>query len=93
MILETRHLLDLETRLGLPLFHRLGNRMAPTPAGGAGVKCSARLRAGPSREFTRDSSRGGNRLGGTRWNSYHALPTSASLTAHLTARRPPGDIA
>ena len=33
MILETRHLLDLETRLGLPLFHRLGKRMVPTPAG------------------------------------------------------------
>src|SRR5438309_10835126 len=26
-------LLDLETRLGLPLFHRPGKRMVPTPAG------------------------------------------------------------
>src|SRR2546423_2827327 len=30
----SRQLLDLETRLGLPLFHRLGKRMVPTPAGG-----------------------------------------------------------
>ena len=29
----SRQLLDLETRLGLPLFHRLGKRMVPTPAG------------------------------------------------------------
>src|SRR2546430_12370198 len=29
----SRQLLDLETRLGLPLFHRLGKRMGATPAG------------------------------------------------------------
>ena len=29
----SRQLLDLETRLGLPLFHRLGKRMVPTSAG------------------------------------------------------------
>src|SRR5438874_2584155 len=29
----SRQLLDLETKLGLPLFHRLGKRMVPTPAG------------------------------------------------------------
>jgi LysR family transcriptional regulator for metE and metH len=29
----SRQLLDLETRLGLPLFHRLGKRMVSTPAG------------------------------------------------------------
>src|SRR2546428_12602463 len=29
----SRQLLDLEPRLGLPLFHRLGKRMVPTPAG------------------------------------------------------------
>src|SRR5256884_9084688 len=29
----SRQLLDLETSLGLPLFHRLGKRMVPTPAG------------------------------------------------------------
>jgi len=29
----SRQLLDLETRLGLPLFQRLGKRMVPTPAG------------------------------------------------------------
>src|SRR2546430_16459991 len=29
----SRQLLDLETRLELPLFHRLGKRMVPTPAG------------------------------------------------------------
>src|SRR3989454_12556257 len=29
----SRQLLDLETRLGLPLFHRLGKRMVPTPPG------------------------------------------------------------
>src|SRR6266566_624405 len=29
----SRQLLDLETRLGLPLFHRLAKRMVPTPAG------------------------------------------------------------
>src|SRR5947199_5406157 len=29
----SRQLLDLETRLGLPLFHRLGKRMVPTPGG------------------------------------------------------------
>ncbi len=29
----SRQLLDLETRLGLSLFHRLGKRMVPTPAG------------------------------------------------------------
>src|SRR2546429_9999468 len=29
----SRQLLDLETRLGLPLFHRLGQRMVPPPAG------------------------------------------------------------
>src|SRR2546423_7634858 len=29
----SRQLLDLETRLGLPLFHRLGKRMVLTPAG------------------------------------------------------------
>lgn len=29
----SRQLLDLETRVGLPLFHRLGKRMVPTPAG------------------------------------------------------------
>src|SRR5256884_6106674 len=31
----SRQLLDLETRLGLPLFHRLGKRLVPTPPGGA----------------------------------------------------------
>src|SRR5256712_11688424 len=29
----SRQLLDLETRLGLPLFHRLGKRNVPTPPG------------------------------------------------------------
>jgi len=29
----SRQLLDLETRLGLPLFRRLGKRMVPTTAG------------------------------------------------------------
>src|SRR2546422_8996017 len=29
----SRQLLDLETRLGLPLFHRLRKRMVPPPAG------------------------------------------------------------
>src|SRR3989442_9168859 len=29
----SRQLLDLETKLGLSLFHRLGKRMVPTPAG------------------------------------------------------------
>src|SRR5256885_9712815 len=29
----SRQLLDLETRLGLPLFHRLGQRSGPPPPG------------------------------------------------------------
>src|SRR5256714_12605788 len=44
----SRQLLDLETKLGLPLFHRLGKRMGPTPAGGRPPGAARRAVAPPT---------------------------------------------
>src|SRR5207249_3197132 len=75
----SRQLLDLETRLGLPLFHRLGKRMVPTPAGERLLV--AGRRALPQLSDVEDELR---RLAGGRaailrvstdcYTSYHLLP-------------------
>src|SRR2546429_8343878 len=75
----SRQLLDLETRLGLPLFHRLGKRMVPTPAGEC-LLVAARRTLPPLSDVEEGLRRlaGGRaailRVGTGCYNCYHWLP-------------------
>src|SRR5947208_13076528 len=90
----SRQLLDLETRLGLPLFHRLGKRMVPTPAGER-LLVTAR-RALPQLSDVEEELRrlAGGRAARLRVSSeccacYHSLP---GVLQRFASRFPPVDV-
>src|SRR3989475_10771899 len=89
----SRQLLDLETRLGLPLFHRLGKRMGPTSAGER-LLVAARRAVPPLADGGEELRRlaGGRaaipRVGTECYTPFHLLPGGLHGVAPPV---PPGD--
>src|SRR5438067_11580019 len=84
----SRQPLDLETRLGLPLFHRLGKRMVPTPAG-ARLRAAARRALPQLSDVDGEMRRRGRGRSAISWVSagcYSSCPSLAGALPRLARR-------